>query len=139
LYFIVFYVVVDTPKLLSLPYLRSALHKVANDSPLQSLLNPQLLRQFQLSFVFHLLSFFQYPKMKFAAAIIATLAGVLPVLGTNITVIVGADANGTAALVFNPQVITANVGDLINFEFHGGNHTVTQSSFPSMSTQMYML
>jgi plastocyanin len=34
-------------------------------------------------------------------------------------------------LVFNPQVITAAVGDLINFEFHGGNHTVTQSSFTS--------
>jgi plastocyanin len=82
-------------------------------------------------------SLFQYPKMKFAAAIVAALASVLPVLGSNITVIVGADTNGTAALVFNPQVITANVGDLINFEFHGGNHTVTQSSFANPCTQQF--
>jgi len=75
--------------------------------------------------------------MKFAAAIIAGLVGVLPVLGSNITVIVGAAPNGTAALVFNPQVITANVGDLINFEFHGGNHTVTQSSFANPCTQQF--
>jgi len=69
--------------------------------------------------------------MKFAAAL-AALAGVLPVLGANITVVVGADASGNAALEFNPQVITANMGDFINFEFRGGNHTVTQSSFASM-------
>lgn len=72
--------------------------------------------------------------MKFAAATLAALASVLPVLGANITVIVGADASGAPGLVFNPQVVTAAVGDLINFEFHGGNHTVTQSSFASMCT-----
>lgn len=71
--------------------------------------------------------------MKFAAAALAALAGVVPALATNITVIVGADQTGAPALVFNPQVITAAVGDYINFEFHGDNHTVTQSSFASMS------
>jgi plastocyanin len=76
--------------------------------------------------------------MKFAAALVAALASVLPVLGANITVIVGANSTGSPALVFNPQVITANVGDIITFEFHGGNHTVTQSSFASMSTQTYI-
>lgn len=75
--------------------------------------------------------------MKFAAATIAALAGVLPVLGANITVIVGADATGAPGLVFNPQVITAAVGDMINFEFHGGNHTVTQSSFTNPCTQQF--
>lgn len=75
--------------------------------------------------------------MKFAAATIAALASVLPVLGANITVIVGADATGAPALVFNPQVITAAVGDMINFEFHGGNHTVTQSSFTNPCTQQF--
>lgn len=75
--------------------------------------------------------------MKFAAATIAVLASVLPaVLGANITVVVGANSTGPA-LVFNPQVITAAVGDLINFEFHGGNHTVTQSSFTNPCTQQF--
>jgi plastocyanin len=75
--------------------------------------------------------------MKFAAATLAALASVLPVLGANITVIVGADASGAPGLVFNPQVVTAAVGDLINFEFHGGNHTVTQSSFANPCTQQF--
>lgn len=75
--------------------------------------------------------------MKFAAITLAALASVLPALGANITVVVGAGADGTAALVFNPQVITAAVGDLINFEFHGGNHTVTQSSFAAPCTQQF--
>jgi plastocyanin len=75
--------------------------------------------------------------MKFAAATLAALASVLPVLGANITVIVGADASGAPGLVFNPQVITAAVGDLINFEFHGGNHTVTQSAFATPCTQQF--
>jgi plastocyanin len=75
--------------------------------------------------------------MKFAAALVAALASVLPVLGANITVIVGANSTGSPALVFNPQVITANVGDIINFEFHGGNHTVTQSSFANPCTQQF--
>lgn len=75
--------------------------------------------------------------MKFAAATLAALASVIPALAANITVIVGAGADGTPGLVFNPQVITAAVGDLINFEFHGGNHTVTQSSFANPCTQQF--
>jgi len=75
--------------------------------------------------------------MKFAAAALAALAGVVPALAANITVVVGADQTGAPALVFNPQVITAAVGDFINFEFHGGNHTVTQSSFANPCTQQF--
>jgi plastocyanin len=70
--------------------------------------------------------------MKFAAAALAALAGVVPALAANITVIVG--ANDT--LSFNPQVITAAVGDFVNFQFQGGNHTVTQSSFDSTSPHL---
>lgn len=76
--------------------------------------------------------------MKFAATALAALVGIVPAaLATNITVVVGADQTGAPALVFNPQVITANVGDFINFEFHGGNHTVTQSSFANPCTQQF--
>jgi len=75
--------------------------------------------------------------MKFAAATLAALASVVPTLAANITVIVGANASGAPGLVFNPQVITAAVGDLINFEFHGGNHTVTQSSFANPCVQQF--
>jgi len=74
--------------------------------------------------------------MKFAAVLVA-LAGVVPAFAANITVVVGADQTGAPALVFNPQVITASVGDFINFEFHGGNHTVTQSSFANPCTQQF--
>ena len=69
--------------------------------------------------------------MKFSTALIAALASVAPVFAKNITVVVGADAAGAPALTFNPQNIQAAVGDFINFEFRGGNHTVTQSSFAS--------
>lgn len=69
--------------------------------------------------------------MKFAAVALAALAGVAPALAANITVIVGADESGSPGLVFTPQVVNAAVGDFVNFEFRGGNHTVTQSSFGS--------
>ncbi|CCA69520.1 hypothetical protein PIIN_03459 [Serendipita indica DSM 11827] len=75
--------------------------------------------------------------MKFSTAIVAALATVAPAFAKNITVVVGADASGAPALVFNPQVIQADVGDFINFEFRGGNHTVTQSSFANPCTQQF--
>lgn len=76
--------------------------------------------------------------MKFAAATLAVLtAAVAPALAANITVTVGASQNGTTGLVFDPQVITAAVGDFVNFEFRGGNHTVTQSSFANPCTQQF--
>lgn len=73
--------------------------------------------------------------MKFAAATLAVLASVVPALAANITVTVGASQSGQTGLVFDPQVITAATGDFVNFEFRGGNHTVTQSSFANPCTQ----
>jgi len=70
--------------------------------------------------------------MKFStASAIAVIGAVVPafVSAADLTVIVGASEDGTAGLVFTPQVTTAAVGDTVNFQFRGGNHTVTQSSF----------
>ncbi|PVG03255.1 hypothetical protein CPB86DRAFT_436703 [Serendipita vermifera] len=75
--------------------------------------------------------------MKFAAAALAALAGAIPSLAANITVTVGVDSTGAAGLIFNPQVVNAAVGDFVNFEFRGGNHTVTQSSFANPCTQQF--
>lgn len=72
-------------------------------------------------------------KFSTAAAAIATFAAATS--AANITVKVGENEAGDKGLFFFPQVITAVVGDLINFEFRGGNHTVTQSSFAVPCTQ----
>jgi hypothetical protein len=37
--------------------------------------------------------------------------------------------------VYNPNQVTAQVGDMIQFEFMGKNHTVTQSSFANVSNR----
>jgi len=44
---------------------------------------------------------------------------------SNHVVVVG----GSAGLVYNPETVTAAVGDTITFEFQDKNHTATQSSF----------
>lgn len=75
--------------------------------------------------------------MKFAAATFAALAAAVPALAANITVLVGMSQNGTVGTVFDPQVVTANVGDFVNYEFRAGNHTVTQSSFADPCTQQF--
>jgi len=70
--------------------------------------------------------------MKFtAASVFAVVAAFAPSLvsAAEITVFVGASKNGTTGIRFDPQQITAEKGDIVNFEFRGGNHTVTQSSF----------
>jgi len=70
--------------------------------------------------------------MKFSAASsVAIIAAFAPSLvsAANITVTVGASKNGQPGLVFDPQQVTAQKGDVVSFEFRGGNHTVTQSSF----------
>ena len=36
---------------------------------------------------------------------------------------------GTAGLVYTPEFIYANIGDVVVFEFGTKNHTLTQSSF----------
>jgi len=70
--------------------------------------------------------------MKFSAASsVAIIAAFAPslVYAANIIVFVGAGKDGQTGLKFDPQQIVAAKGDIISFEFRGGNHTVTQSSF----------
>jgi plastocyanin len=70
--------------------------------------------------------------MKFSAASsVAVIAAFAPSLvsAVNHTVFVGAGQDGQAGLKFDPQQIVAAKGDIVSFEFRGGNHTVTQSSF----------
>jgi plastocyanin len=70
--------------------------------------------------------------MKFSvASSVAIIAAFAPSLvsAANITVFVGAGKDGQPGLKFDPQTIVAQQGDIVSFEFRGGNHTVTQSSF----------
>jgi len=55
-----------------------------------------------------------------------------PPTGKNITIKVG----GPEGLVFTPSNITAAVGDIVNFEFQGKNHSVTQSTFANPCSRM---
>ncbi|KAI0002044.1 hypothetical protein BJV77DRAFT_32081 [Russula vinacea] len=45
-------------------------------------------------------------------------------------------SNDSAALLFDPSYITAEVGDIVEFTFHPKNHSVTQSSFPAPCTPL---
>jgi hypothetical protein len=51
-----------------------------------------------------------------------------------IPVLVGMSANGTAGTIFSPDKVTAPVGSMVQFQFMGGNHTVTQSTFDQPCT-----
>jgi len=62
---------------------------------------------------------------------LAVLVAAPFVAAVNITVDVG--LNG---LTYTPSNFTANVGDIVNFQFHAKNHTVTQSSFATPCTQL---
>ncbi|KAG9016052.1 hypothetical protein FRB90_003715 [Tulasnella sp. 427] len=44
---------------------------------------------------------------------------------------------GAAGLVYTPNQVKANVGDILSFHFQFNNHTVTQSSFDSPCTPLY--
>ncbi|RKF79024.1 putative extracellular serine-rich protein [Golovinomyces cichoracearum] len=41
--------------------------------------------------------------------------------------------------IFEPNKLTANVGEMIQFQFFGGNHTVTQSSFEQPCTPISLV
>jgi plastocyanin len=86
--------------------------------------------------------------MKFStASSVAIIAAFAPSLvsAANITVIVGASRNGQPGLVgflfvkvqlesdplhqvFDPQQVTAQRGDIVSFEFRGGNHVCSLQS-----------
>lgn len=67
--------------------------------------------------------------MKFSTAL--TLLSGLAVASAQQTFNVTVGANG---LTFEPNQITAVVGDVVNFEFHPKNHTVSQSTFAQPCT-----
>jgi len=54
-----------------------------------------------------------------------------------VTVFVGANEDGSAGLVILPNIIHAQVGDTVQFQFRGGNHTITQSSFSAPCSQIF--
>jgi len=66
--------------------------------------------------------------------IVAVIAASVPafVSAANITIAVG-----QTGATFDPPSVTAAVGDFINFQFLGGNHTVTQSTFADPCTQPF--
>lgn len=45
--------------------------------------------------------------------------------------VIDVNVGGPGVLKFNPEFVTANVGDTVRFHFQQKNHTVTQSSFES--------
>jgi len=63
------------------------------------------------------------------ALLVATGAALVSAATFNVTV-------GDGGLVFNPNQVTAVQGDVINFEFHPANHTLTQSTFATPCTAM---
>lgn len=65
-------------------------------------------------------------RFTLASATLAIVAAATSVSAANTQVEVG---NG--ALAFNPNTVTANVGDTVTFVFYPKNHTVTQSTFPA--------
>jgi len=67
-----------------------------------------------------------------AALIPAFVSAQSPPAGKNITIKVG----GPDGLVLTPSNITAAVGDIVNFEFQGKNHSVTQSTFANPCSRM---
>ncbi|GLB43082.1 putative extracellular serine-rich protein [Lyophyllum shimeji] len=60
-----------------------------------------------------------------APALGFVLAALPAALAATIDVSVGASGK----FAFDPQFVTAQPGDMVNFMFHPKNHTVTQSSF----------
>jgi plastocyanin len=48
---------------------------------------------------------------------------------TDMTTIDQVTVGGSAGLVYSPDTITANIGDMVQFNFMSQNHTATQSSF----------
>ncbi|KAF4598681.1 hypothetical protein EYR38_007089 [Pleurotus pulmonarius] len=63
------------------------------------------------------------------SAITALLAFVACVAAKDIWIQVGANKTNDATTVFQPQRVTAKLGDTVMFNFTNGNHSATQSTF----------
>lgn len=68
---------------------------------------------------------------KFATAVAALVAVPAVFAQTTHNVVVGG-----SGLTFTPNQVTAAVGDVVTFEFHPKNHTLTQSTFANPCTAM---
>lgn len=70
-------------------------------------------------------------------SVFVLLAAIAPACAKTIVVNVGRDAKNALASVYTPNAVLANVGDIVQFQFRGGNHTITQSSFAEPCTQQF--
>ncbi|KIO32491.1 hypothetical protein M407DRAFT_66675 [Tulasnella calospora MUT 4182] len=68
---------------------------------------------------------------KFATVVAALVAVPAVFAQTTHNVVVGA-----SGLTFSPNQVTAAVGDIVTFEFHPKNHTLTQSTFATPCAAM---
>ncbi|POS72898.1 hypothetical protein DHEL01_v208706 [Diaporthe helianthi] len=68
--------------------------------------------------------------MQFTAAALAVMAGVAS--AQKVQVVTVSTANNS--LVYTPDNIKANPGEMVQFQFVAGNHTVTQSTFDQPCT-----
>ncbi|EON96969.1 putative extracellular serine-rich protein [Phaeoacremonium minimum UCRPA7] len=67
--------------------------------------------------------------MHFASVALAALVSMVAAQSTDVIVV--RVSNSSNALVFQPDNIKATVGQMVQFQFEAGNHTVTQSAFDS--------
>ncbi|EPQ55156.1 hypothetical protein GLOTRDRAFT_111142 [Gloeophyllum trabeum ATCC 11539] len=67
--------------------------------------------------------------MRAATFAIAALTAASAASAANIVITVGGNTTSNASLVFQPQRVTAQVGDTVIFNFTQGNHTATQAVF----------
>ncbi|KAM0330732.1 hypothetical protein ACHAQA_003684 [Verticillium albo-atrum] len=65
--------------------------------------------------------------MQFSSIILAAIAGAAQAQAIGVQAVQVASNNGS--LTFSPEKITAPPGSMVQFQFMGGNHTVTQSTF----------
>ncbi|CEJ79959.1 hypothetical protein VHEMI00168 [[Torrubiella] hemipterigena] len=67
--------------------------------------------------------------MKFSALSVAAIAGLAQAAEVQVVSVGKNPVNGEVALKYFPEKITAKPGTMVQFQFLGGNHTVTQSNF----------
>lgn len=66
--------------------------------------------------------------MHFTTSTLLALAGMASAQTLHVVSVSG---TGASALKFSPEKLTAAVGDMVQFQFRAGNHSVVQSSFDS--------
>ncbi|KDQ50858.1 hypothetical protein JAAARDRAFT_211438 [Jaapia argillacea MUCL 33604] len=67
--------------------------------------------------------------MRVGSFVLALLSVISAVSAANIVVTVGGNTTTNSSLVFQPQRVVAQAGDVVVFNFTQGNHTATQAVF----------